>query len=54
VLFFAFAFGCVAIAIATSDAAQTIFFLSDDPWRIEAQPHIEKEGQVPDILSLIM
>jgi hypothetical protein len=45
VLFFAFAFGCVAIAIATSDAAQTIFFLSDDPWRIEAQPHIEKEGQ---------
>lgn len=45
VLFFAFAFGCVAVAIATSDAAQTVFFLLDDPWRIEAQLQMQKEGE---------
>jgi hypothetical protein len=45
VLFFAFAFGCIDIAIATSAVAQTVFFLLDDPWRIEAQLQIEKEGE---------
>lgn len=45
VLFFAFAFGSIDIAIATSAAAQTVFFLLDDPWRIEAQLQIEKEGE---------
>ena len=41
-LFFAFAFGCIDVAIATSASAQTVFFLLDDPWRIEAQLQIEK------------
>ena len=45
VLFFAFAFGCVAVAIAASDAAQTVFFLLDNPWRIEVQLHVEKEDE---------